>query len=207
MIHRSNRRSAATFIFVVAASGSLLPLAVLSQPTSKPPGDADPVVARVLNMEIRSSQKESLNGIIFLTLLEKYAKDHGLSASEEEITRFRLNVFTRASADSSGQRDGSSNSKEQIKSESEMARNTIVAWKINLALFRTYGGRVIFQQMGYEPIDAYKAFLEEQKRLGAFEIIDKNLEPDFWAYFISEKHTFITRDGEEVLSKRFWERK
>ena len=207
MIHRTNRRSAAIFIVAAAAFGSLLSFTAFSQPAPKPPGDTDPVVARVLNTEIRSSQKKRLGGIIYRTLLEKYAKDHGLSASEEEIAQFRLNVFTSTSADSSGPRGESSDSKEEIESESEIARNVIVAWKVNLALFRKYGGRVSFQQMGYEPIDAYKAFFEEQKRLGAFEIIDKSLEPGFWAYFISENHKFTTGDGEEVLRKRFWERK
>ncbi|HEY0943857.1 MAG TPA: hypothetical protein VGD81_01275, partial [Opitutaceae bacterium] len=38
------------------------------------------------------------------------------------------------------------------------------AWKINKALYAQYGGRVIFQQAGPEPLDAYREFLKEQER-------------------------------------------
>lgn len=196
MSHHVNRRLAAKI--TASVFGSLLPRAVFSQSVVTLSADADPVVARVLTTEIRSSQKMHLNGIIFGALLQKYAGDHALSASEEEITRFRLKIWPS---------DSDSESKESIKIHNELAQNAIVLWKINLALFKTYGGRVSFQQMGYEPIDAYRAFLEEQARLGAFEIIDKSLEAGFWAYFISENHRFITGDGEEVLRRRFWESK
>lgn len=209
MVHRINRRTATNVIFA-AAAGSLLPQAVLSQPASKPSNDGDPVVARVLNTQIRSSQKKNLGRIVFSTLLNKYAKDKGLSASEEEIRRVRLKIFTGASADPPAKGVRPAESDELAKMESEMARDWIVAWKRNLALFRTYGGRVIFQQIGPEPIDAYKAFLEEQERLGAFEIIDKSLEPGFWSYFTSDKHTVISstkEEGDKILRTPLWERK
>jgi hypothetical protein len=210
MLHRINRRSATKAILAVAASGSLLPQTVFSHPASKPSNDDDPVIARVLNTQIRSSQKKDLGRIVFSTLLTQYAKDRGLSASEEEIRQARLKIFASASADAPGRELRSPESGYLTKMESEMARDLIVASKRNLALFETYGGRVIFQQMGPEPIDAYRAFLEEQKRLGAFEIIDKSLEPGFWSYFTSEKHTFISstkKEGEEILRTPLWERK
>lgn len=209
MAHRINRRSATRAMLAVAASASLLPQTAFSQPTAKPSSDGDPVIARVLNTQIRSSQKKNLGRIVFSTLLNKYAKDKGLSASEAEISQLRLKIFAGASAAPSEKGARPPEPDEQVKMESEMARDLIVAWKRNLALFRTYGGRVIFQQTGPEPIDAYKAFLEEQERLGAFEIVDKSLEPGFWRYFTSEKHTFISttkEEGEAVLRKPFWEK-
>ena len=36
-------------------------------------------------------------------------------------------------------------------------------WKVNQALFREFGGRIIFQQAGWEPIDAYRALLVLQQ--------------------------------------------
>ena len=208
MAHRINRRSATKALLAAAASGSLLPQTVFSQPASTPPNDGDPVVARVLTTQIHSSQKKDLGQIVFSTLLNRYAKDKGLSASEAEIRQLRLKIFAGASADLPGKGVRPPEPDELVKMESEMARDLIVAWKRNLALFRMYGGRVAFQQTGPEPIDAYKAFLEEQQGLGAFEIVDKSLEPGFWRYFTSEKYTFISstkEEGEAVLRKPLWE--
>ena len=42
-------------------------------------------------------------------------------------------------------------------------------WKINKALYKTYGGRIIYQQLGPEPLDAYRQYFEERN-------IDANVE-------------------------------
>ena len=52
----------------------------------------------------------------------------------------------------------------------EMTPSMIRQWKSNRQLYREYGGRVIFQQFGPEPLDAYRRFLEEQQNAGAFEV-------------------------------------
>ncbi len=44
-------------------------------------------------------------------------------------------------------------------------------WKISQALYREYGGRIIFQQGGPEPLDAYRRFLEKQQEQGDFEVL------------------------------------
>jgi len=46
-------------------------------------------------------------------------------------------------------------------------------WKFRQALYRRYGGRVIFQQAGWEPIDAIQKFYADYKASEAFA----NLEP------------------------------
>jgi hypothetical protein len=74
----------------------------------------------------------------------------------------------------------------------EIAAAFILQWKINRALYRQYGGRIIFQQGGPEPLDAYLRFLEEARARGDFEIPDRALEAAFWHYYRSEDiHSFF----------------
>ena len=68
----------------------------------------------------------------------------------------------------------------------------IERWKINRALYEEYGGRIIFQQLGPEPLDAYRTFLEERERAGDFQIDDKPLADAFWRYFTDDSiHVFM----------------
>ncbi len=76
--------------------------------------------------------------------------------------------------------------------QDEMARSIIEQWKLNRELYRDYGGRIIFQQAGPEPLDAYREFLEQRQREGAFKIHDPELEPGFWRYFTDDSiHSFM----------------
>jgi len=87
--------------------------------------------------------------------------------------------------------------------EARQARRTVAGafirqWKINRALYQQYGGRVICQQGGPEPLDAYRRFLEEQQKQGAFEILNKDLEAAFWRYYVTDAiHSFHPSGGEE----------
>ncbi len=86
------------------------------------------------------------------------------------------------------------------------ARQFVRSWKINNALYAKYGGRVIFQQAGVEPLDAYRDFLKEQEKNGAFQILDKKYEAPFWRYFINDAmHTFYSEDdGVKFINTPWW---
>ena len=90
--------------------------------------------------------------------------------------------------------------------EHEMARNFVQSWKVNQALFKEYKGRVIFQQAGPEPLDAYRDFLKEYEKKGAFRILDKTYEAGFWCYFTNEDmHVFYPEDeGAEIINTPWW---
>jgi hypothetical protein len=91
----------------------------------------------------------------------------------------------------------------QEAAEEAQARRTVATafvrqWKINQALYRDYGGRIIFQQGGPEPLDAYRRFLEEQQRQGAFAIADKDLAAAFWRYYTNDAiHSFYPAGSAE----------
>lgn len=88
------------------------------------------------------------------------------------------------------------------------AREMITHWKLNRALYEQYGGRIIGQQLGPEPLDAYREFLEEQQADGAFEIHREAFRDEFWRYFTDDAmHSFIDPDSDEgrVFEMPPWE--
>ena len=93
----------------------------------------------------------------------------------------------------------------------DMARSVVSHWKLNRELYRQYGGRIIAQQLGPEPLDAYRQFLEEQQREGAFSIQRKEFEAEFWRYFRDDSiHSFFdpgSREEAEAFQVPPWERR
>lgn len=89
------------------------------------------------------------------------------------------------------------------------ARQMIVAWKLNKKLFDQYGGRVVFQDEGPEPLEAYSDFLAEKKKEGAFGIYDPELQAAFWDYFQSDRlHSFYTpEESHDIMKQPWWERR
>jgi hypothetical protein len=77
---------------------------------------------------------------------------------------------------------------------------------VNKAFYEQYGGRVIFQQAGVEPLDTYRDFLKEQEEKGAFRILDKQYEAGFWRYFTNEAmHFFYSEDdGAKFINTPWW---
>ena len=91
----------------------------------------------------------------------------------------------------------------------EMGRSMIRQWKVNRALYENYGGRLIYQQLGPEPLDAYRFFLEEKEKAGDFEIQDADLEAAFWRYFTDDSiHDFMapgSREATQAFDSPPWE--
>ena len=88
----------------------------------------------------------------------------------------------------------------------QTAREFVRIWKTNKALYAKYGGRVIFQQFGVEPIDAYRDFLREQEKNEAFQILDKKYEAPFWRYFTNDAmHNFYPKgEGTKFINTPWW---
>jgi hypothetical protein len=87
-----------------------------------------------------------------------------------------------------------------------MARGMIERWKLNQALYNEYGGRIIFQQFGPEPLDAYREYLEARQEAGDFSFIDPAFETAFWDYFKDEsKHDFYPpEEAKTVFAREPW---
>ena len=212
--------------------------------------NTDKVIATVYDRKIFMSEKNNLTGIIFGTLLERYADDHNIKPTQEEIDEFlksqekmelrrkeewengRQEILRKLQSNTLAESERSSltshlkvldnllkldpkleqyrqENPEQVKKMHEqIAMAVIRTWKTNKALFDQYGGRVIFQQAGPEPLDAYLKFLKEQEKKGSFKILDKSFSEIFWKYFTDDKtHTFISQkreEGAKIFDTPWW---
>lgn len=80
---------------------------------------------------------------------------------------------------------------EERQARADVAAAFIRQWKINGALQRQYGGRIIFQQAGPEPLDATRRFLEAAEAASDFAIADPALAEPFWSYYRDDaRHSF-----------------
>jgi len=77
----------------------------------------------------------------------------------------------------------------------EMAEGMVRSLMFNRELYRDYGGVIIWQQAGLEPVEAYRKFLEEHQTKGAFEIYDPGLKEEFWHYYL-RRHPFTMSEDD-----------
>lgn len=87
-----------------------------------------------------------------------------------------------------------------------VARQVLLGYKLNQALWRRYGGRVIFQQLGPEPLDAYRALLLDAQKRHDFELVDQTYAAAFWDYVTNEKmHTFYPEpEARRLMTTKWW---
>lgn len=85
-----------------------------------------------------------------------------------------------------------------METRMHLSRGRCWKCKLNRALYQDYGGRIIFQQGGPEPLDAYRRFLEERQRQGAFAVLNPELEDAFWRYYRNDSiHSFFPPGSEQ----------
>lgn len=94
----------------------------------------------------------------------------------------------------------------QKKAEQGVAKVWVQQWKLNQALYREFGGRIIFQQAGWEPIDSYRALLDRYRKEKRFVVYDAKFQEAVYRYF---KHNFVYADEKKArfyFEKPYWER-
>lgn len=172
----------------------------LSAPSGAPHGAESPV-ATVLGEEVRTADPGEMQQIIITRLFDQYAAEHAIDAQPTEIDAFVENLQRAMAADENlaAENDLTPEEAGQLNAmRRELARSVIRQWKINRELYKEYGGRIIYQQLGPEPLDAYRQFLRERQRAGVFEIHDAAMEASFWRYFTDESmHTFMESGGDD----------
>lgn len=77
-------------------------------------------------------------------------------------------------------------------------------WKFERHLYQTYGGgRILFQQAGYEAFDATRRWLEDQEKQGAFRITDPRFRALLFHYWTTLDHGSFLTDNEETIRTEF----
>ena len=123
---------------------------------------------------------------------------------EKEARLHRVERFLEARRET--QEGAKGMEKQRRSAKREIARHFVESWNINKALYAKYGGRVIFQQGGPEPLDAYREFLKDEEKKGSFQILNKQYEASFWRYFTNDAmHTFYSKhEGTKFMNTPWW---
>ncbi len=158
-------------------------------------GDAKlPLAGEVLGTAIHTQDAEELRYYVLQKLTNRYAADKGIDVTEAEKAAYIEHVRAALSKDPNfaGDAPGAGESAEERAAREEIAAAFILQWKINRSLHEQYGGRIIFQQGGPEPLDAYRKFLDENAARGDFKVVNKDLEAGFWRYYRDDSiHDFF----------------
>lgn len=139
--------------------------------------------------------------------LREELKSPSLDEREREKKESRLKTLESILKSTREMKEQTRGMEEEIRRmERRMARHFVQAWKINKALFARYGGRVIFQQAGPEPLDAYRDFLREHEAKKSFQLLDARYEAGFWRYFTNDAmHTFYSdAEGARSINTPWW---
>jgi hypothetical protein len=190
-------RTPVAAVLALLAWGALAGIEVRAAPPVGVAPAAAPV-ATVLGKVVDTNDPEALRDAIFTPLLDQYAEERGIKAKPAEIDAL-LEMMRRDMAASGLATEDALTPEEKAEIDAmqrEMARGVIRQWKINKALYEQYGGRIIYQQLGPEPLDAYREFLRQREADGAFAIRDPAIEASFWRDFTDDSiHDFMTPGG------------
>jgi len=151
-----------------------------------------PVSGHVLGTVIHTQDAEELRYVVLKELTDRYAASKGLEVTQAEREAYVAHVREALSKDPAVASTPGEETAEDRAARLEIAGAFILQWKINRALYQQYGGRIIFQQGGPEPLDAYRKFLEERQAAGDFSIDDSALAAEFWRYYRDDSiHSFF----------------
>ena len=171
----------------------LLPAATATQPgasaqagaggTTEGTSTVSVSIATVLGEPVFASDGEAVWLIVLVRLRSHFAKENQLAASEEEIERYRSALrYAMAQAGQLLPETGLTPA-EMAQAEAverDEARDAIVRWKVNRALYYKYGGRLMAHPLGPVPVDAQQRLMEDGARNGDFAIHDPAASRAFW---------------------------
>jgi hypothetical protein len=130
-----------------------------------------------------------LEAVIWKLLREEYYRRNGVVATQAEMNAFAKAIFKQRVARGVNRM---------------LAGEAVKGWKFDRALYKQYGGTVIFQQSNpLEPVGAYRKFLEEHEGKRSFEILDPALRQLFWEYYTGEPQ-FVVPPAEVNYDTPWW---
>lgn len=123
-----------------------------------------------------------LNDQILKPLFDIYARTYGIKATPVEVTEaMRVRPGNRPAAEA-----------------------LVIHWKVQQSLYEQYAGPVISGPGGsLEPVGAYRDFLQDQEKKGAFRIDDPKYRESFWTWY-DQDFTSRTVPPEKVDFEKPW---
>jgi len=157
-----------------------------------------PIAATAFGEALHASDASELQSMMVTRVLDRYAAERDLRVEDAELTVFVDNMRRGMAAEGLTADEGLT--AEEMQQVDAMRRKMgfamIRQWKINKSLYKTYGGRIIYQQLGPEPLDAYRQYFEQRQTAGDFTFENPVMEAQFWDYFSNEsRHEFMERGG------------
>jgi hypothetical protein len=188
---------------VTGYPGILLSIVVLALAACG--GGRQPVAGEVLGTVIHTQDAGELRFVVLQKLTDRYAAEKGIDVTDAEQAAYieHMREALGKNPSFSGPLPGNEASIEDRAAREAIAAAFIRQWKINRALYQQYGGRIVFQQGGLEPLDAYRKFLEESAARGDFRIANPHLDAGFWRYYRDDSiHEFL-KPGSAEEAKAF----
>jgi hypothetical protein len=148
---------------------------------------------------------KNLESLIIPALYKRFSEQNHIVVTESEIKSFNKK-FDGFNPNKELAND--STTLQERKIMHDMAQSMVLNWKINKALYKKYGGDVIFQQANpLEPIGAERQFLQEQEKAGAFQILNAQEHTKFFNYYLQSHRSFIIPPSEVNYDIPWWEEK
>ena len=164
-----------------------------------------PLVATVLGTEIRAASAAEMQQAVLTPLFDRYATKQGITVIDEEIDGYVEQMQRAMAADPNLSTDKDITPEEAAQvaeTRRQMGYSMIRQWKLNREIYRQYGGRVIYQQLGPEPLDALRQYFEERQAAGDFTFHEKAFEAEFWRYFRDDSMHEFLKPGTEAAAFR-----
>lgn len=150
--------------------------------------------ALLLGQIVPETDPEGVQARIVDALQARYALEKGIGVTEAEVDAY-LTAMREGSAAAglTAEQDLTPREASEVAAvQRDMVRALILRWKTNAALYEQYGGRLVAQQFGPKPLDAWREFLREQQAAGAFHVVDRATERSFWRDFTDGSiHDFL----------------
>ena len=155
--------------------------------------------------EVRSHK---LAGLIWDPIWTEFGKTHNVKPTEAELDEC-TRAFTARLPDRQLPDDPKISPKMKKESERRVAEHIVTQWKRNKALYETYGGIVLFQQLNpMEAFGAMRKLLENHQAKGDFEIYDAELKQEFWKYYLRAPVSWKVMKPENIdYSEPWWLKK
>lgn len=92
-------------------------------------------------------------------------------------------------------------------SKRRISERWVASWKMNKALYEKYGGQIIFQQAGIEPIDAYRDYLKDIRKKGGLKIHKPEYMDVFDEFerYLDVGHNYLNDNKEKYFGRPYWE--